>query len=231
LFDDIAFRRATVLAPILLTVLFFSLFVNVLQREDCVFIRSSGLSFWKVKSQERAEEDLLQEWNRRAAQKIYSDVSLIGYPVEIHSSVSEPGLDGLPATVRPGPSNQLSSVHPRSLPAHRCRIGNHCCQKYRWMKKSKIMMKQGVQEELKETEREPASKICIRKVWRETARKRMIAVVPGADVILAGPTPPVMPLPCSIKWNQWKLRKLSPKVSGFWRSRFLRCQKGAALPS
>jgi len=93
------------------------------------------------------------------------------------------------------------------------------------------MTKQGVKEELKETEGEPASKIRIRRVWREVARKRMIADVPGADVILIDPTPPMMPLPCSTKWNQWKLRKLSPKVSDFWRSRFESCQKGTAFPS
>jgi flagellar biosynthetic protein FlhB len=68
--------------------------------------------------------------------------------------------------------------------------------------KVKKMMKQGVKEELKEAEGNPAAKSRIRKVWREVSRKRMIADVSEADVVLTDPTPPIMPLPCSTNWNQ-----------------------------
>jgi flagellar biosynthetic protein FlhB len=50
------------------------------------------------------------------------------------------------------------------------------------------MTKQEVKEEFKEMEEDPTTKDRIRRIQREMARKRMIADVPTADVVITNPT-------------------------------------------
>ncbi|MEQ1653625.1 MAG: EscU/YscU/HrcU family type III secretion system export apparatus switch protein, partial [Hyphomicrobium sp.] len=54
--------------------------------------------------------------------------------------------------------------------------------------KSLRMTKQEVKDEMKQSEGDPMIKIRIRQIRMEKARKRMIAAVPKADVVLTNPT-------------------------------------------
>jgi flagellar biosynthetic protein FlhB len=66
-------------------------------------------------------------------------------------------------------------------------IGDYFFQKYRFTEQLK-MTKQEVKEELKETEGDPVTKGRIRRIQRAMARKRMMADVPKADVVITNPT-------------------------------------------
>ncbi len=66
-------------------------------------------------------------------------------------------------------------------------IGDYFFQRYRFMEQLK-MTKQEVKEEMKDVEGDPVTKGRIRRIQREMARKRMMANVPTADVIITNPT-------------------------------------------
>jgi flagellar biosynthesis protein FlhB len=66
-------------------------------------------------------------------------------------------------------------------------VADYFFQKYRYMEQLK-MTKQEVKDEHKETEGDPTTKGRIRRIQRELARKRMMADVPTADVIITNPT-------------------------------------------
>jgi flagellar biosynthetic protein FlhB len=60
-------------------------------------------------------------------------------------------------------------------------------QRYRFMQRNK-MSKQEIKEEYKQNEGDPHIKAKIRQIRQERAKKRMIAAVPGATVIITNPT-------------------------------------------
>lgn len=66
-------------------------------------------------------------------------------------------------------------------------LADYLFQRYRFMEQLK-MTKQEVKEEFKETEGDPITKGRIRRIQREMARKRMMADVPTADVVITNPT-------------------------------------------
>ena len=66
-------------------------------------------------------------------------------------------------------------------------IADFFFQKYRFMEQQK-MTKQEVKEEFKETEGDPLIKSRIRRLQREMSRRRMMADVPTADVVITNPT-------------------------------------------
>jgi len=66
-------------------------------------------------------------------------------------------------------------------------IADYAFQKYQFKKQLK-MSKQEVKDEYKEMEGDPITKGRIRRIQREVARKRMMADVPTADVVITNPT-------------------------------------------
>ncbi len=64
---------------------------------------------------------------------------------------------------------------------------DYAFEKYRFLENLK-MTKQEVKEEFKEMEGDPLTKGRIRRIQREMARKRMMAEVPKADVVITNPT-------------------------------------------
>jgi flagellar biosynthesis protein FlhB len=66
-------------------------------------------------------------------------------------------------------------------------IADYFFQKYRFAEQLK-MTKQEVKEEFKEMEGDPTTRGRIRRIQREMARKRMMADVPNANVIITNPT-------------------------------------------
>ena len=66
-------------------------------------------------------------------------------------------------------------------------IADYAFQKYQHNKQLK-MSKQEIKDEYKETEGDPTTKRRIRRIQLDTARKRMMADVPTADVVITNPT-------------------------------------------
>ena len=66
-------------------------------------------------------------------------------------------------------------------------IADYLFQRYRWMEKMK-MTKQEVKDEHKQAEGDPQVKARIRSIRVSRARKRMMAAVPKADVVVTNPT-------------------------------------------
>ena len=93
-------------------------------------------------------------------------------------------------------------------------MADYCFQKYRFIDQLK-MTKQEVKDEFKETEGDPTTKSRIRRIQREMARKRMMADVPKADVVITNPTHYAVAL--SYKMESMEAPKVSPRVSDFWR--------------
>ncbi len=66
-------------------------------------------------------------------------------------------------------------------------VADYLFQRYRWMEKMK-MTKQQVKDEHKQQEGDPQVKARIRSLRMQRARKRMMAAVPKADVVVTNPT-------------------------------------------
>lgn len=66
-------------------------------------------------------------------------------------------------------------------------VGDYLFQRYRWMEKMK-MTKQEVKDEHKQQEGDPQVKAKIKSLRIQRARKRMMAAVPRADVVITNPT-------------------------------------------
>jgi flagellar biosynthesis protein FlhB len=66
-------------------------------------------------------------------------------------------------------------------------LADFAFQKYRFLEQLK-MSKQEVKDEMKEMDGDPTTKGRIRKIQRDMARKRMMAEVPKADVVITNPT-------------------------------------------
>jgi flagellar biosynthesis protein FlhB len=91
-------------------------------------------------------------------------------------------------------------------------IADYYFQKYRFTEQLK-MTKQEVKEEFKEMEGDPTTKGRIRRIQREMARKRMMADVPNADVIITNPTHYAIAL--SYKMESMEAPKVIAKGVGF----------------
>jgi flagellar biosynthesis protein FlhB len=85
-------------------------------------------------------------------------------------------------------------------------------QKHRFLDQLK-MTKQEVKEEFKDTEGDPVTRGRIRRVQREMARKRMMAAVPEADVVVTNPTHYAIAL--CYKMNSMEAPKVVAKGVGF----------------
>jgi flagellar biosynthesis protein FlhB len=91
-------------------------------------------------------------------------------------------------------------------------IADYFFQKYRFSEQLK-MTKQEVKEDFKEQEGDPIIKGRIRRVQREMARKRMMADVPKADVVITNPTHYAVAL--SYKIDSMEAPKVMAKGVGF----------------
>ena len=91
-------------------------------------------------------------------------------------------------------------------------LADYCFQKYRFKEQLK-MSKKEVKEEYKEMEGDPTTKGRIRRIQREMARKRMMADVPNADVIITNPTHYAIAL--SYKMDSMEAPKVLAKGVGF----------------
>lgn len=91
-------------------------------------------------------------------------------------------------------------------------VFDYAFQKHRFMDQLK-MTKQEVKEDFKETEGDPLTRGRIRKIQREMARKRMMAAVPDADVVVTNPTHYAVAL--SYEMEEMEAPKVVAKGVGF----------------
>jgi flagellar biosynthesis protein FlhB len=90
--------------------------------------------------------------------------------------------------------------------------GDYAFQRYRFLDSLK-MTKQEVKEEYRDLEGDPQIKSRIRRLQREMARKRMMADVPKADVVITNPTHFAVAL--SYKADSMEAPKVVAKGAGF----------------
>jgi flagellar biosynthesis protein FlhB len=91
-------------------------------------------------------------------------------------------------------------------------VADYCFQRYRFREQLK-MTKQEVKEEMKEMEGDPTTKGRIRRIQRAMARKRMMADVPTADVVITNPTHYAVAL--TYKMESMEAPKVVAKGVGF----------------
>ena len=91
-------------------------------------------------------------------------------------------------------------------------IADYAFQKYRFAEQLK-MSKQEIKDEWKETEGDPITKGRIRRIQRQMARRRMMADVPEADVVITNPTHYAVAL--SYKMESMDAPKVMAKGVGF----------------
>ncbi len=91
-------------------------------------------------------------------------------------------------------------------------IADYAFQRYRFLEQLK-MTKQDVKDELKDAEGDPRTRSRIRRIQVEMSRKRMMAEVPNADVIVTNPTHYAVAL--SYKLESMEAPKVVAKGVGF----------------
>ena len=91
-------------------------------------------------------------------------------------------------------------------------IIDYAFQHYRFLEQLK-MTKQEVKDEFKETEGDPLTRSRIRRIQREVARRRMMAAVPEADVVITNPTHYAVAL--SYKMEEMQAPQVVAKGVGF----------------
>ncbi len=95
-------------------------------------------------------------------------------------------------------------------------LGDYAFQKYRYLEQLK-MTKQEVKDEHKDLEGDTLTRSRIRRLQREMSRKRMMADVPTADVVVTNPTHYAVAL--SYKMDSMDAPRVVAKGVGFWHSR------------
>jgi flagellar biosynthetic protein FlhB len=99
----------------------------------------------------------------------------------------------------------------------------------RWtFEKSLRMTKQEVKEEFKQTEGDPIAKSRIRSLQRQMARRRMMAEVPKADVIITNPTHLAVALFYQIK--KMEAPKVVAKGSGYVAEKIIEVARNHHIP-
>ncbi len=91
-------------------------------------------------------------------------------------------------------------------------VADYALQRHRFLEQLK-MTKQEVKDEVKELEGDPLTRSRIRRIQRELARKRMMADVPAADVVITNPTHYAVAL--SYKMEAMEAPKVVAKGVGF----------------
>lgn len=113
----------------------------------------------------------------------------------VFAAVAMPFLDGLEATLQFTPVATLERLHELCvwLAAGTAAVlvvvagADYGYQRFAFLKEMR-MTKQEIREEYKESEGDPHIKARIRNLRAERARKRMMAAVPTADVVITNPT-------------------------------------------
>lgn len=184
-------RIAIVVVPILLAIMMFSVIANVMQGGLVFSTESLGFHFEKLSPQKGFEKIFSKNG---IAELLKSLLLLIAVGIISYQVVSA----HLPLYPRMVLMDAKKLFYWTASISYEVfirvavmlvvlAIADYYFQKYRFTEQLK-MTKQEVKEEFKETEGDPITKGRIRRIQREMARKRMMADVQHADVIITNPT-------------------------------------------
>jgi flagellar biosynthetic protein FlhB len=189
--NDIGARIALVIVPLLLATLMLSIAANVMQGGLVFSTESMGFHFEKLSPKKGME----RIFSKNGLVELIKSVVLLGAIGFISYRVISSHLPLFPKLVL---MDVRKLLHWTAVISYEVFIrvavllvvlalADYLFQKYRFAEQLK-MSKQEIKEEYKETEGDPITKGRIRRLQREMARKRMMADVPMADVIITNPT-------------------------------------------
>lgn len=189
--NGVGVRVAIVVIPLLLATLVFSIAANVMQGGLAFSTESLGLHFEKLNPQKGLE----RIFSKNGLVELAKSLVLLCAIGIISYQVIQSHLSLFPRLVM---MDVRKLFHWTAYVSYEVFIrvavllivlalGDYLFQKYRFTEQLK-MSKQEVKEEFKEMEGDPITKGRIRRLQREMARKRMMADVPTADVIITNPT-------------------------------------------
>jgi flagellar biosynthetic protein FlhB len=184
-------RIAIVLAPILLAVAMFSIIANILQGGLVFSTQSLGFHFEKLSPQ----KGLGKIFSKNGLVELVKSLLLLIAIAIISYQVISAHFPLYPRLVLMDVRKLVYWIASISYTVFIrvaimlvvLAIADYCFQKYRFKEQLK-MTKQEIKEEFKEMEGDPITKGRIRRIQREMARKRMMADVPNADVVITNPT-------------------------------------------
>jgi flagellar biosynthesis protein FlhB len=216
IFNDVGTRIATILLPVFLGVMVFSVSANVMQGSLVISTKSLGFHFEKLSP----KNGINRLFSKNGIIELIKNlillvaVSIISYQVISKYMPLYPRLVLMDirqlfhwtATI------SYEIVIRVAILLIIVAIADYFFQKYRFTEQLK-MTKQEVKEEYKETEGDPVTKSRIRRIQREMARKRMMADVPNADVVITNPTHYSIAL--SYKLDSMEAPKVVAKGVGF----------------
>jgi flagellar biosynthesis protein FlhB len=216
LFSSMGFRVATVLFPILLSVLVFSITANMLQGGLVFTTKPLGFHFEKLNPKNGLKRIFSKNGLVELAKSLILlvAVSFISYQVISKYFSIYPRLVFMDVRKLFHWTAAISyEVFVRvAILLIVIAIADYFFQKYRFTEQLK-MTKQEVKEEFKETEGDPTTKGRIRRIQREMSRKRMMSDVPNADVVITNPTHYAVAL--SYKIDSMEAPKVIAKGVGF----------------
>jgi flagellar biosynthetic protein FlhB len=191
LINGIAWRMSFVVVPILLAALSFSVLASFLQGGLAISWQSMGFHFNKLSPQ----HGLNRIFSKNGLVELLKSiiliiaVSYISYKVVSQYTPLYPRLVLMDVRQLMYWTASISyEVFFRfALLLIVLAMFDYGFQRYRFLEQLK-MTKQEVKEEFKEMEGDPVTKGRIRRIQREMARKRMMADVPTADVVITNPT-------------------------------------------
>jgi flagellar biosynthesis protein FlhB len=215
-FREISWRIAMVLVPILLAVTVFSVAANVLQGGLAFSSKSLELKFEKLNPQ----NGIKRIFSKNGIVELLKNLVLLIAVALISYQVISKHIPLYPRLIL---MDVQKLFHWTAYISYEVfirvavllavvAIADYAFQKYRFTEQLK-MTKQEVKEEYKETEGDPITKSRIRRIQREMSRKRMMADVPKADVVITNPTHYAVAL--SYRMDSMEAPKVVAKGVGF----------------
>ncbi|HSW39787.1 MAG TPA: flagellar biosynthesis protein FlhB [Acidobacteriota bacterium] len=216
LFTSTGLRLSAALLPVFLAIMGFSIFGNLIQGELTFSTHPLGFRFEKLNPINGLKKIFSKNGLVQLAKSLIMivGVGVIGYQVVNEHLAEYPRL--LFADAKYLFAWIFSVLFEICL-----RVGillillafaDFCFEKYQYKEQLK-MSKKEIREEFKETEGDPITKGRIRRIQREMARKRMMADVPKADVVITNPTHYAVAL--SYKMDSMEAPKVVAKGVGF----------------
>ena len=213
---DISAHTAVAIVPVLLTALICSIFANVAQGGLVFSTEALGIRFEKL----NPKNGLKRIFSKNGIMELVKNLILISAIFIISYQVISQYLPVYPRLVL---MDVTSLFHWTTSISGEVFVrvavvfvflatADYYFQKYRFIEQLK-MTKKELKEEFKETEGDPITRGRIRRVQREMARRRMMADVPKADVVIANPTHYAVAL--SYKMDSMDAPKVVAKGVGF----------------
>jgi flagellar biosynthetic protein FlhB len=216
MFNGIALRIAVVLVPVLLALLVFSVTANMLQGGLVFSTKSLALHFDRL----NPKNGLKKIFSKNGLVELIKNVVLVAVVSLICYQVVSKYFPLYPRMVL---MDVQKLFHWTASIGYEIfirvavllvivAIADYLFQKYRFTEQLK-MTKQEVKQEYKDTEGDPLIRSRIRRIQREMSRKRMMADVPAADVVITNPTHYAVAL--SYKMESMDAPKVVAKGVGF----------------